>query len=117
MAELQEVFSRIQENKRQQKEIKRAYREALEQSVAYHEVAEQFKVLKEKKKSLETQIRQDFASEFNKLEACQDDMKSDAMILSDLAINKVMQGETIKVTDENNNNYEPIFSVKFKKIT
>jgi len=36
-------------------------------------------------------------------------------LLTDLAINTLMSGETVKITDAENNEYEPKFSVSFRK--
>ena len=43
------------------------------------------------------------------------DLESDATMLSDIALSKFIKGETVKVVDEYNNTYQPIFTVKFKK--
>ncbi len=38
------------------------------------------------------------------------------MLLSDIALNYVLNGEEIAITDQKENKYEPLFSVKFKRI-
>jgi len=115
MVELQEIFSRIQATKKQQKDIKAAYRDALNSSEEYKLIIEKMKELRVKKKQIETSVKQDFSSEFQKLDDMKIDIESDSTILTDAAITKMMKGEKVEVTDEYNNNYEPIFSVKFKK--
>ncbi|MFA6427973.1 MAG: hypothetical protein WCW02_00315 [Candidatus Buchananbacteria bacterium] len=116
MPELNEIFLRMQENKRQQKDIRKSFKDALASSPAYHEVTEQYKVIKEKKKTLENQVWQDFSRELEDLDKFRQDLKSDELILSDLAVNKILKGEQLKITDQYNHNYEPIIAVKFKKI-
>ena len=116
MAKLEEVFNRIKESKKEQKEIKLAYRDALATSQAYQNVAEELKVLKEKKKKIEEDMKSQFASEFNKLEGLKLDIAGDNELLSDLALSQLMKGETVKIKDEYENDYEPIFSVRFKKM-
>ena len=37
-------------------------------------------------------------------------------MMSDIALNKIMKGETVEITDQYDNKYEPLFSVKFRKI-
>jgi len=115
MSELQEIFSRIKENQKKHKDIKSAYRDALVNSEQYRHVIEELKVLKDKKRNLEAQVKKDFGSEFDQLETTKHDLATDKELLSDLAITKLMKGETVSVTDEYENEYEPIFSVKFKK--
>lgn len=91
------------------------YKDALSNSEKYQEVLEKLKELKQKKKSLEDTIKQDFQKEFDKLETLKADIENDQQILSDLALGKVSKGEKIEIEDQNNVSYEPVFSVKFKK--
>ena len=116
MANLQEVFDRIQKSKQEQKEIKSMYRDALANSKVYQTTVEDLKTLKEKKKKIEDQIKEDFRSEFDKLDTLKADIENDNMLLSDAAITKLMKGETVEVTDNKDNKYEPLFSVRFKRI-
>jgi hypothetical protein len=39
----------------------------------------------------------------------------DNQLLSDLALNQLAKGEAIKIVDENKVEYEPVFTVRFKK--
>ena len=50
MANMQEVFNRIQETKKEQKELKAMYRDALNNSGAYQRSLEELKKLREEKK-------------------------------------------------------------------
>jgi predicted nuclease with TOPRIM domain len=115
MQDLQEVFSRIKENQKKQKDINSIYRDALASSQSYQETVEKIKGLREKKKSIEGSIRADFGDELTKLEGIKLDLKTDKELLSDIAISQLMKGQTVEVRDEYENEYEPIFSVKFKK--
>ncbi len=115
MQDIQEVFKRIQEAKKQQKDLKSAYNDALKGSLEYVEIGDKLKTLRERKKQIENTIKESFASELTKLEDLKIDIASDLEMLSDIALTQVMKGETVQVTDEYNNTYEPIFSVKFKK--
>jgi hypothetical protein len=65
--------------------------------------------------SLESQIKADFQSEISKLEAIKQDIDTDKQLLTDMALTKLMKGETVEIKDEYENTYEPIFSVNFKK--
>ncbi|MDO8499549.1 MAG: hypothetical protein Q7S66_02705 [bacterium] len=115
MQNLQEIFARIQETKKKQKDIKSAYREALMNSQEYQELSAKLKTLRERKKQIESTVKQEFSSEFTKLDDMQIDLESDTVLLSDIAMSKLMKGETVEVTDEYDNKYEPVFNVKFKK--
>ena len=115
MVNLQEVFNRIKETQKKQREINAMYRDALTNSQQYQELIEKLNVLKEKKKSLEGQIKEEFSSELSRLETIKLDIKTDKEMLSDIALSALMKGETVQVQDEYDNEYEPIFSVNFKK--
>ena len=116
MSKIQDVFNRIQETKKKQKDIKTMYKDALSNSFDYQDAVDKLKKLKEKKKELENQIKNDFTSEFTKLDKLKLDLESDNLMMSDIALNHVMKGEIIEIQDGYDNKYEPLFSVKFKKI-
>lgn len=114
-SKIQEVFNRIKESKQEQKKIRDMYKDALANSAEYQEVSEKLKELKQRKKELEDKIKQDFQKEFEKLETLKADIENDQQVLSDLVLSQVSKGENVEVADENNIQYEPVFSVKFKK--
>ncbi|MFA7654120.1 MAG: hypothetical protein WCX97_03720 [Candidatus Magasanikbacteria bacterium] len=115
MQEIQEVFNRIKETQKKQKDIRSAYKDALAGSGEYREIIDQINTLREKKKKIEGQIRNEFNQEFSELDVIQNDITSDRELLSDIALSQFMKGETIMVKDEYDNEYEPTFTVKFKK--
>ena len=101
--------------KKQAKDIRSAYKDALAGSGEYVEIIEKIKTLRERKKQIENTIKNDFSGEFTKLEDFKVDLESDNTMLADAAITKMMKGEKVEVVDEYNNTYEPEFKVKFKK--
>jgi len=115
MSNVQEIFLRIRETRKEQKKIKEAYRDALTNSVEYKKVTEELNDLKVKKKQIESDIKSQFSSEFIRLGDLKIDLDGDIEMLSDIALTQLMKGETIKVKDEYEVEYDPIFSVKFKK--
>lgn len=115
MQDIQEVFNRMQVVKKKQKDIRSAYKDALNTSLEYQEISEKIKALRERKKQIETVTKQNFSKELTELDDYKIDLESDAVLLSDIALSKLMKGETVQVVDEYNNSYEPQFSVKFKK--
>lgn len=115
MQDIQEIFNRMQAIKKQQKDIRSAYKEALEVSPEYKEIDDKIKTLRERKKQIENSTKESFSGEFTKLDDFKIDLESDNVLLSDIALNKLVKGETVQVVDEYNNSYEPLFTVKFKK--
>jgi hypothetical protein len=113
---LPDVFKRIQDKKREQRELKAMYRDALSVNGEYQTIVEELEALKIKKKKAEATVQADFKSEFDKLEGLKLNIAGDNQLLSDLAMAQLTSGETVKIVDENKVEYEPIFTVRFKKM-
>ena len=116
MQQLQIVFLRVEENKKKLKEIKSNYKDALAESIEYKSIIEQLKTLREKKKQIEKHTQEVMSSEITKMEDLKIDIQSDMEMLSDIAITQLMKGETIKVENEYEQEFEPRIKVNFKKI-
>jgi hypothetical protein len=116
MTNIQEVFDRIQKTKKEQKELKTMYRDALNNSGAYQRSLEELKKLKEDKKKFEDGVKKEFSSEFDKLEILKNELMNDSQLLSDMVVSQVAKGQKIEIKDQYEVQYEPIFSVRFKKI-
>lgn len=115
MNDLQEVFNRIRETRTKAKEIRRMYQDSLISNQEYQEIKEKLEDLKLRKKAIEAEIQEEQIADFQKLDAYKMHVKNDLEMLSDLALNKLVSGESVEVVDEANNKYEPLFTVKFKK--
>ena len=112
MKNIQEIFDRIQEKKREQREINSSYRDALRNSVEYREVVDKLDTLKMKKRQIENALRDQVSTQLDTLKL---GIKADLETLSDVAFNSLLKGEMVAVTDQYQNKYEPVFSVRFKK--
>jgi hypothetical protein len=115
MKSLEEVFAKIQAVKLQQRELRKSYKEALERVPNYKSTTDDLTALREKKKKIEAQVREEFSKEFDKLEELKLDLEENNMMLTDIALSKLMKGEHVEVKDQYNLVYEPIFAVRFKK--
>lgn len=113
--QLPDVFKRIQDKKKQQRDLKTIYREALAASGEYQQVSEELEALRIKKKKIQLAVQTDFKEEFDKLEGLKLNIAGDNQLLSDLALTQLTSGESIKIIDENKVEYEPVFTVRFKK--
>lgn len=115
MANIQDAFDRINQLKKEQKNAKGAYKDALENSDNHRKISEEMKSLREKKKQIETIIQKDLGDMYQKIEDLDLELKGQKEMIGDIAISSLMKGETVEVKDEYGNFYEPIWSVKFKK--
>ena len=116
MQDIQEIFNRIQVAKKKKKDLQATYKDALSVTAGYEEVSDKLKTLKAQKKEIEIRVREQLGSELTKLEDITIDLESDQELLSDIAVSKLMKGETVEIKDEHNQEYEPVVMVKFKKV-
>ena len=116
MANLEEVFQPIKNSKKEQRDIRLVYNDALATSKEYQDAIAELNIIKDKKKKIEQDIKSAFKTELEKLDSLKLDIKTDNELLGDLALSQLMKGETVKITDEYENKYEPVFSVRFKKV-
>ncbi|MCX6795613.1 MAG: hypothetical protein NT165_02740 [Candidatus Falkowbacteria bacterium] len=114
--DLKTIFVRLEEYKSKRRELKNRYRDALSVHGEYQSALDDLEVLKVKKKKIEIGVQSDFKEEFDQLEGLKLHIASDSQLLSDLAINQLVKGELVKIIDDNQTEYEPQFSVKFKKM-
>ncbi len=91
------------------------YRDSLANSYKHQNAVEDLKALKEKKKQIEGSIQEDLKTEFIKLDKLKKKVEEDTQLLSDTALTDLIKGKEVEIFDENENQYVPIFSVKFKK--
>lgn len=116
MQELKDVFDRIQQKKKERKELVQMFKDELEHNGEYQKILEDLKVLKEKKKSIEDQARANALSDVQQLEDLTEEIKGSQELLADIALSKLMNRETVEIADEDNDiRFVPVFSVRFKK--
>lgn len=115
MQDIQTIFRHIQEMKRNQRSIRKEYQDVLAQEQEYQKIVEDMKVLRERKSQIEVKAREAMGKRFQEFEDLSEEIGSEQEMLSDVAMTTLMDGKTVEVTDEFENKYDPIFSVKFKK--
>ena len=115
MTDLKEIHNRMRLSRDEKKKVNEVIRDVFAQSQPYQEILDQLKTLKAKKLQLEHAIRSEFVKEMEQIEKISTDLQNDAQLLSDLALSKLMKGETVEIVDENDVKYEPVFKVSFKK--
>ena len=73
------------------------------------------KTLRENKKRVETAVKEGFSGEMQKLDDLKIDLESDMEILNDMALTKMMKGETFQLSDEYKNTYEAVLKAVIHK--
>lgn len=115
MQDIQEVFNHIREMKKEQKDLRDMYKDALVQADDYEEIVEEIKVLREKKQAIEARIQLQLGRAYEKLEDLKHEVENEKEMMNDIALTTLMKGETVVVKDEFDNDYEPNWKVAFKK--
>ena len=115
MQDMQQVFSEIREAKKEMKDIRAMYKDALAQTDKYQETVDKAKELREEKKKIETRVQGQMGKSYEKFEELKADVASKEELLNDIAMTTLMDGKTVEVVDEYSNKYEPVYVVRFKK--
>ena len=115
MQNIQDVFNHIREMKKEQKDLRDMYKDALVQADEYEEIVEKIAELREKKKQIEARIQLQLGRAYEKLEDLKHEVDTEKEMMNDIALSTMMKGETVVVKDEWDNEYEPNWKVGFKK--
>lgn len=115
MNDVQSLFDQLQSAKKEQKDIRKEYRDALSHSATYQQTIEELKTLRDKKKLMESEIQSQMGNRWERMDDLKREIANAQEMISDAAINAIMKGESLAIKDEYNTMYEPQFSVTFKK--
>ncbi len=110
MKSIQEIFQKIQELKKERRELTRDLKYLLDNDEVYQELLEKIKTLRDKKKEIEE------SNKSPRLDEIKDELKNLNQMISDIAISTIMSGQNISLKDENDIEYEPVYRVSFKKV-
>lgn len=100
---------------REQRTIRKEYKDALSHDAEYQKIEEQLKELKEQKKRVELHTQETMGSRWQKFEELKADITDHKEMISDIAMTTIMKGESIEISDDEQTVYEPKFTVTFKK--
>jgi predicted nuclease with TOPRIM domain len=114
--QLQLIFDEVALKAQEAKAIKAELKDSLEQVREYVELTEKAREINERRKALREDIKQKMGSRYAKLEDLNDEMKAEKEMMSDIALTGVSEGNLQNVKDQWGNEYEPVFTVKFRKV-
>ncbi len=115
MQNIQDLFDALQATKKEQKEVKREYHDALTNSNGYEEVNEELKKLREKKKKIEAMTQSRMGERYILLENLKKKIDELDQSITDIAMTTLMEGKSIEIKDQYDNLYEPTYKIIFKK--
>ncbi len=114
MPNLEEVYKRLEKNKKRKREIGKMLTDELSHSSRHKEIKEELKTLREEKKAIEQTV-QAGNPDFKALEELKAEIQTDTEVLSDIALNMYMKDQTVEIVDEYDQTWFPTFKVSFKK--
>jgi hypothetical protein len=115
MRDIQEIFNEIQGFKKEQKEIRGEYKDALSNANEYEETVAEAKKIREKKKQIEAATQSRLGARYVRFEEIKVKIEELQQMLTDIAMTNLMDGKTIALKDQYNNEYEPVYKINFKK--
>lgn len=110
------MYNELQENKKEQKEIRREYKDALANANEFEETEEKLKELREKKKQIETMTQSRFGARWDQMEKLKAKAEELNQMMSDIAMSNLVEGKAVAIKDEYDNDYEPVYKITFKKV-
>ena len=114
MSKLDEVYSRLNTNKKRRSEIQKMIKDELSHNQRYQELKEEMKDLGDEKKMIEEEVRSS-GSEGRELDDLKLEIQTDQELLSDIALTMYSKNETVEIVDEYDQSWYPVFKVSFKK--
>jgi predicted nuclease with TOPRIM domain len=116
MQNIQDLFDTLQVTKKEQKEIRKEYNDALMNANGYVEVTDELKKLKEKKKQIEAMTQSRMGERYVKLENLKKKTEELDQAITDVAMSTLMEGKTVEIKDQYDNAYAPTYKITFKKV-
>ena len=110
---INDVYTRLEQNKKMLREIKKSIKDELLQDTRYQEIHEEMKALREEKKMIEHDTTSQH--EDAQIQDLKMDIATDKELLADITLNKIISDGRVDIIDEHDQRYVPQFSVKFIK--
>lgn len=114
--QIQMIFNGFIDLKLEKNDLEKQIKDALISHQTYESLKMSCDEANQQMKVLKDSIDDEYSSEKDKIDILKLDIENEEMLMSDAALNQLVKGKSISVKDKNDNEYEPIFKVKFKKI-
>lgn len=112
--QLQMLFSDYETKQFKVRELSAIIREKIETHPKYREVKSNLDTWRAEMNQIKQSVYDELESEVSTLDSLKLDVNGHKMMLCDLAIHQLSNGEPIEI-EKDGIKYDPIFSVKFKK--
>lgn len=115
MQDLGELHRKLQEKKRERRDLAKAFKDELEHDPEYTRIVGEMKTLRERKRSIENTARAKALADAERLDALRSEIDGGAELLADVALNRYAANEQVEIVDEDGTRWVPQFKVTFKK--
>ncbi len=115
MSQIQQVFAELDGLKKQIRDLKKIYRDALKNSHEYQDLVKELTDKRTAKKEIELKIQSEFNSEQDQIDNLTLEVKEKQEKIDSMVLAAITRGEVVKVHDKYNNVYDTFLTVKFKK--
>lgn len=113
--QIQMIFDEISEKQQERRQYEENYKTALKNHDAYQTLLADMAEMKTKKVAIEEQVKNSLGNVIDKLDDVKVEIKGKKEMLTDEALNMLMDSKTVAVQDKKGNVYDPVWSVKFVK--
>lgn len=114
--QLQFIFDEISQRQKDLRQCEIDYSNALKNDQEYQTLIRDLKEMNSKKRLIEARVRDSFGEAVLLAGSIRDELKIRKDMLSNEAITMLMSGQTVAVKDQRGRLYEPIWSVRFKRV-
>lgn len=111
----QELFDEMKALKSRRKQVNEQIKQHYESDPTYQELSEKRKDITAKLKPVKAKLNEGIEKLLTEKDDLNIDIKATQDLLNDIALSKVVKGETFEVKDESNQLYLPLFNVKLEK--
>lgn len=115
MQNLREVFERMTKQKEERKKIQAMLTDVLKSDETWVRMTDEIKAKRTARKLTEDALLSGFTSERERLDRLDLSIKTDAALVSDIALSMYIKGQSIDLETERGK-YEPRISVSFKQM-
>lgn len=116
MQDLKETYLKMRQKTREKNELAKMIRDELANRADYKELVDELKRLREKKKSIENEVRASAFADANQIDLLKLEISAAGELMTDIALTMYANHETVEIVDEDRGvRLTPVFSVKFQK--
>lgn len=117
MKQLQLIYDEVIEKSEEVRSFNREVKRELDGNVEYRSLGDDIRDIKEKRALIRLSVLEKFGIQTERIGEVISQIKDEKQKMTDVAMTNLMKGLTVLVKDKYEDEYEPVWSVKFKKIS